>query len=317
MLTNARGGGFRLFRVAGINVYLHWSWLLVATYEVSRRSGYSSPVWNLLEYLSLFLIVLLHEFGHALACRSVGGTADQIMLWPLGGVAYVRPPQRPGAVLWSIVAGPLVNVLLLPATWGSYYLIPAQGDLRHFLFALAFINTGLLIFNLLPIYPLDGGKILWALLWFIIGQARALMVASAIGLVGTIGCVLAIIAIAGMKGIDIWLLLIAAFAVTQSLAGLKQARALSHVLSLPRNTSCLCPSCRQSPPLGVGWRCQQCNHVYDLFAESVTCPQCGLRVDPVPCPLCGTERPWNDWICPAAPPPAYQRVPVAPFPPRA
>ena len=62
-----------------------------------------------------FLIVLLHEFGHALACRQVGGTANQIVLWPLGGVAYVNPPQRPGATLWSIAAGPLVNVALLPS----------------------------------------------------------------------------------------------------------------------------------------------------------------------------------------------------------
>ena len=68
----------------------------------------------MLEYLALFLIVLMHEFGHALACRQVGGTANRIVLWPLGGVAYVNPPQRPGATLWSIVAGPLVNVVFLP-----------------------------------------------------------------------------------------------------------------------------------------------------------------------------------------------------------
>jgi Zn-dependent protease len=67
-----------------------------------------------LEYLALFSIVLMHEFGHALACRQVGGTADQILLWPFGGVAYVNPPQRPGAMLWSIAAGPLVNVALFP-----------------------------------------------------------------------------------------------------------------------------------------------------------------------------------------------------------
>jgi Zn-dependent protease len=57
---------------------------------------------------------LFHEFGHALACRQVGGQADLIVLWPLGGVAYVSPPPRPGALLWRIAAGPLVNVLLVP-----------------------------------------------------------------------------------------------------------------------------------------------------------------------------------------------------------
>jgi Zn-dependent protease len=87
----------------------------VAYYEINQRSGrYTSLTWNVLEYLALLLIVLLHEFGHSLACRQVGGQADRIVLWPLGGVAYVQPPQRPGATLWSIAAGPLVNVALIP-----------------------------------------------------------------------------------------------------------------------------------------------------------------------------------------------------------
>src|SRR2546422_6166993 len=110
-----RQGAFRLFRFAGIDVFLHWSWFLVAAYEISGGSKrYSSPAWTALEYVSLFVIVTMHEFGHALACRSVGGRANQIVLWPLGGVAYVDPPQRPGATLWSIAAGPLVNVVLAP-----------------------------------------------------------------------------------------------------------------------------------------------------------------------------------------------------------
>src|SRR5580698_219566 len=93
----------RLFKLLGIQVYLHWSWFLVAFYEIQARKGlYTSVVWNILEYLALFLIVLTHEFGHALACRSVGGQANLIVLWPFGGVAYVSPPQRPGAMLWSI-----------------------------------------------------------------------------------------------------------------------------------------------------------------------------------------------------------------------
>src|SRR5437764_4319245 len=114
-MTSIRPGSLRLFRVGGIDLFLHWSWFLAAAFEISGGTkSYSSRTWNVLEYLALFLIVLLHEFGHALACRQVGGTADRIVLWPLGGVAYVSPPQRPGATLWSIAAGPLVNVALLP-----------------------------------------------------------------------------------------------------------------------------------------------------------------------------------------------------------
>src|SRR6266496_5252369 len=110
-----QNGSIRLFRFAGIDLFLHWSWFVVAAYEINGRGrSYSSITWNVVEYLGLFLIVMVHEFGHALACRQVGGNANRIVLWPLGGVAYVDPPSRPGATLWSIAAGPLVNVVLFP-----------------------------------------------------------------------------------------------------------------------------------------------------------------------------------------------------------
>src|SRR5580693_6876101 len=160
-------GSIRLFRFAGIDLYLHFSWFLVAVYEIqSRKGSYSSVSWNVLEYLALFLIVMLHEFGHALACRQVGGRANQIVLWPLGGVAYVDPPPRPGATLWSIAAGPLVNVALLPVLYVAVTTSQSAGmaatapDVFHLLQAVSWINSRLLIFNILPIYPLDGGQIL-------------------------------------------------------------------------------------------------------------------------------------------------------------
>src|SRR5262249_52476484 len=105
-MAQTQEGSFQLFRVAGITVFVHWSWLLVAYFEIQNRAqSYTSAFWNVIEYLAIFGIVLLHEFGHALACRQVGGTADRIILWPLGGAAYVLPPPRPGALLWSIAAG--------------------------------------------------------------------------------------------------------------------------------------------------------------------------------------------------------------------
>src|SRR5687767_11080880 len=96
-----RPGAFRLGALFGVEVRVHWSWLVVALIELTaRRNAYGAEIWNVAEYLALFGIVLAHELGHALACRSVGGKADQIVLWPLGGVAYVQPPPRPGALLW-------------------------------------------------------------------------------------------------------------------------------------------------------------------------------------------------------------------------
>src|SRR5437764_14581268 len=115
-MTSIRPGSLRLFRVGGIDLFLHWSWFLAAAFEISGGTkSYSSPLWNVLEYLALFLIVMLHEFGHALACRQVGGTANQIVLWPLGGVAYVTPPPRPGAPLGILAAWPRVKLVLLPS----------------------------------------------------------------------------------------------------------------------------------------------------------------------------------------------------------
>src|SRR5690348_6137972 len=193
-MPSSRQGSIRLFNFSGIDVFLHWSWFLVAVYEIRGGTGrYSSLTWNVLEYLGLFLIVMLHEFGHALACRQVGGRADRIVLWPLGGVAYVNPPPRPGATLWSIAAGPLVNVVLLivlsalgvlgrSSGWSA-----AEPNAHALLRAIWFINLILLIFNMRPIYPLDGGQILRSLLWFVLGRARSLMVVTVIGFVGVAG----------------------------------------------------------------------------------------------------------------------------------
>ena len=109
------GGTIRLFKFSGVQVYLHFSWFIVAAWQLTQRlNNYQSPIFAAYEYVALFGIVLLHEFGHALACRQTGGSADRIVLWPLGGIAFVNPPRRPGAVLWSIAAGPLVNVALVP-----------------------------------------------------------------------------------------------------------------------------------------------------------------------------------------------------------
>jgi Zn-dependent protease len=217
-------GSLPLFRVAGIQVSMHWSWLVVAYLEiVTRVNRYHSMTWNIAEYVSLFAIVLLHEFGHALACRQVGGKADRIVLWPLGGVAFVEPPPRPGAVLWSIAAGPLVNVVLAPISIvallvASQLGLPRQNpDFMHFLSSLAFINAGLLFFNMLPVYPLDGGQILQSLLWFVIGQARSLMVSGIIGLTVAAG----VIVLALVRLNDQWLVVMAAFIGWQAWQGFR------------------------------------------------------------------------------------------------
>ena len=220
------GGTIRLFKFSGIQVYLHFSWFLVAAYELTQRTGvYSSQIWAGYEYLSLFGIVLLHEFGHALACRQSGGTADQIVLWPLGGIAFVNPPRRPGAVLWSIAAGPLVNVLLVPVLYVALSLASQRAhespDLYVLIWSVFRINIALLIFNLLPVYPLDGGQILRALLWFPLGEIRSLQIASVVGLIGGAG-----LALLALMQWSFWLGLLAAFIFSRAIAGWQYAKAL-------------------------------------------------------------------------------------------
>ena len=222
-------GALRLFGVAGIQVYLHFTWFIVAALEVMQfAQRYTSPIWGLLEYLGLFLIVLLHEFGHALACRQTGGIADRIILWPLGGIAFVNPPQRAGAYLWSIAAGPLVNVVLLPVF--SFFLflsIQAQWKLSNpdayvFVSSIWYMNTGLLIFNLLPIYPLDGGQIVRGLLWFAVGRIRSLQISSVIGFAGAI-----LLVVLAFYQQSIWLGVLAFFILSQAGAGWRYAQSLA------------------------------------------------------------------------------------------
>ncbi|MDP9173773.1 MAG: M50 family metallopeptidase [Planctomycetota bacterium] len=287
--------GFRLFKLFGITVYLHWSWLVIALYEIQSRKGeYSSILWNIAEYLALFLIVLMHEFGHALACISVGGKAMRIVLWPLGGVAYVDPPPRPGAMLWSIVAGPLVNVALLPVTL-PFFIFHGQSDFRQFLWMLGAINLTLLVFNLLPIYPLDGGKILQSLLWFVMGRARSLLVATSIGMVGAVaGGILAL-----WTG-DSWLGILALFAAFNAYSGFKYARQLKQREAVARRAGFYCPACGSSPPMGPLWVCT-CGKNFDTFETQASCPACGRTFQTTRCADCGNSAPITAWGIPRQP----------------
>jgi len=224
-------GTFRLFKFRGIQVYLHFSWFIIAVYQFTQRlDNYHSPLFAAYEYLALFAIVLLHEFGHALACRQTGGTADHIVLWPLGGIAFVNPPRRPGAVLWSIAAGPLVNVALAPVLALLVFLAAQAGlagsapDTFRLIRTINGLNLVLLIFNMLPVYPLDGGQILQALLWFPLGEIRSLQIASVIGLIGAV--VLA--AVAFLLGLmqPFWIAIMAFFLISRAIAGWQYAKAM-------------------------------------------------------------------------------------------
>ncbi|MGH7976711.1 MAG: site-2 protease family protein [Limisphaerales bacterium] len=297
-----RKGSFKIFTFARIGVYVHWSWFLVAFFFIQYRAhAYSSMTWNVLEYLSLFAIVLTHEFGHQLACRSVGGQTHDIILFPFGGVAYVSPPQRPGAQLWSIAAGPLVNVALIPILTVLLSFLGGHpslhgiepNDYAGFLNDIWFINLALLIFNMMPIYPLDGGQILRSLLWFPFGRANSLLAASIIGFIG----------VAGLIGVaiflqSIWLGVISVFILINCWGGLKHALALARIAKIPRRADFACPSCHTAPPLGERWRCGKCGNAFDMFLTRGLCPHCGTQFNTTQCLDCGISSPISEWSTP-------------------
>jgi Zn-dependent protease len=244
-----RGGSFRLFQVAGITVYLHLTWFLVAWYQIdSGRYRFRRPLWAAIEYIGLFGIVLLHEFGHAFACRSTGGKADRIVLWPLGGLAFVDPPLRASAVLWSIVAGPLVNVVLYPflqvalIATGRHGFFPISPDAHRVLLDLWTLNIFILLFNLLPFYPLDGGQIVRALLWFKFGPIRSLFMAGGLGVLGAV-----LLGIWAVTTSSIWTGVLAFFLLSQAYAAVARAQAMSKEVTVTRDLESKPPAASTMP----------------------------------------------------------------------
>jgi Zn-dependent protease len=296
-------GSIRLFRILGITVFLHWSWFLIALYEIQSRAGqYSSIAWNVLEYLSLFLIVLLHEFGHSLACRQVGGQADQIVLWPLGGIAFVSPPQRPGATLWSIAAGPLVNVALAPAlgiivlmgrgaSWAE-----SNPNVYNFFIYVLIINVFILAFNILPIYPLDGGQILRSLLWFKFGRIKSLKIAAIIGFFGVGGLILF-----ALWRQSVWIGILAVFVLLNCWSALTHARSMSTLTKASRREGFVCPNCKTAPPRGAFWTCSNCQKPFDPFETDASCPHCMMSFSITTCPECNEAASVGSWRKPTPP----------------
>ncbi len=286
----------RIFRLFGISVYLHWTWFLAFFVLASLPREYNSVGWNIMEVLALFFIVLLHEFGHQLACRQTGGQTHDIVLWPMGGVAYVSPPPRPGAQLWSIAAGPLVNVILAPLfalvvsfsnhlDWSFSY-----PNLFTWVHVVYYINITLLVFNMLPIYPLDGGQILRSILWFFLGKANSLRVASLIGFAGA--CFVVFYAIQHQW---LWLGTLMVFVLIQCWQGFKQSGILKSRDQLPRREDCLCPFCKAAPVIGNVWRCPQCHSNLDPFASQGACPGCNFPFNTMQCLECGNRSPLPAW----------------------
>ena len=198
-------GSIRIITIAKIPVYLHWSFALSLLYVPyfgnSNGMSWQSTVLVGILFLALFACVLMHEFGHALVARRYGVETKDIILSPLGGIARLnRLPEKPFHEFLVAAAGPLVN-LVIALVLSSYFLIYDFSELftnvkgLNQLFSswiyltpmLIILNVFLLLFNLLPAFPMDGGRIFRSLLAIRLGKERATRYASWLAQVMAIG----------------------------------------------------------------------------------------------------------------------------------
>jgi Zn-dependent protease len=178
-----------VFRVAGIQLRIHITFLLLIAwlaFGYYAQGGSAVAASRVIFVLLLFLCVVLHEFGHAFAAKAFGINTPDITLLPIGGVARLeRMPEEPVQELIIAVAGPLVNVVI---ALGLFVAGGAQGLLNRstvegggLIAQLLTINIMLVLFNLLPAFPMDGGRVLRALLATRLSYARATQVAATVG----------------------------------------------------------------------------------------------------------------------------------------
>ena len=215
-------GALKIGRISRIEVRVHWSFLLLLIFVafIGYRTSDTAvgALTAVITVVALFGCVLLHEFGHSLVAQRLGLKVHDITLLPIGGISVLEAlPAKPADEAKVTIAGPLVNVALalifvgVGVSLGGEPRIPTDmlgqiGSVGQFFFYLAFLNVVLAVFNLLPAFPLDGGRLLRALLATRLGAVRATTIASSIGqvLAGAFFLV-------GLLGGDILLALVAVF----------------------------------------------------------------------------------------------------------
>ena len=208
-------GSVPLFTAFGIRVRAH-AWLVVAV-VMMLLFGFGYRGFTLQDRVTaatiLFAIVLLHEFGHCFTARWVGGEADEIVMHPLGGLALAQPPRRPLPTFLTVAGGPAVNVVICVLTgtvlwwqtgavpWNPfrfnppllYDITPTWWNVFWYAFWIYQVSFQLLIFNLMPIFPLDGGQMLQSILWPRLGYYKSMIFACTTGIVGAaIGAAIAL-----------------------------------------------------------------------------------------------------------------------------
>jgi Zn-dependent protease len=200
---------FRVGAVSGIPIRIHFTFLLFLAWVGFSGGPNGGMIWTLF-VIAIFGCVVLHELGHALVAKRLGISTRDITLYPIGGIAMLDGRPNPKQELWIALAGPAVNVvlalvMLVCLTIRMRGLPPLSFDPQHtsFLEALLVANGMLALFNMIPAFPMDGGRVLRAALGLKMSEARSTQIAGGIGQGLAIG-----LAIAGVRTQSfIWLLI--------------------------------------------------------------------------------------------------------------
>jgi Zn-dependent protease len=185
----------KIGKLFGIGVYIHWSFLLIVgfvLYWYGTEGGWPFALFGLELLFAGFACVVLHEFGHALAARCFGIPTRDITLYPIGGVARLeRMSEKPVEEILIALAGPAVNVVLAALLFplvlmlynGSLGNVSADPEvMRHYFWlALFMFNVMMVFFNMLPAFPMDGGRVLRALLALSLSRVTATHAAVVVG----------------------------------------------------------------------------------------------------------------------------------------
>jgi Zn-dependent protease/predicted transcriptional regulator len=184
-------------KLSGIKVYIHWTFLFLIGWiffmHARMGHGWQAGFWGVVFILALFACVVLHEFGHALTAKRFNIKTRDITIYPIGGIASLESmPDKPGQELLVAFAGPAVNIIIAFLLWiylQSTGTMPDLATLKStafqqnppFVFNLFAANIALFVFNLIPAFPMDGGRVLRALLAFKMDRTRATRIAAVIG----------------------------------------------------------------------------------------------------------------------------------------
>jgi len=216
--ANMFGSAYQIAKVRGIPIRVHFTLLIVLplmAYNFAEVFNAHPLSWGLLAAITLFVSVALHELGHSFVAIAKGFPVRDITLLPIGGIASLaRIPERPRDEFWVAIAGPLVSTVLSGLLYGLNYsgALPNNSDAASFCNALGQINLWLCLFNLLPAFPMDGGRILRAALTPRKGRLEATRIAARFGKICAL--LFGIVGVFGLPGVlpsSIMLVIIAVF----------------------------------------------------------------------------------------------------------